>query len=149
MPRKRATATTAKKSAKARKVNAESKLKSVAEIRDGEIMDAENNAVENNAGIKKPAPIFTTFLSKTVLEGGLSLIRSLGGDKYELINLSTVPRDVISSKETSALIHSDPAREAAIINSGEDVESALLKLIMALRSTSKSIAKQNVCRTLG
>ena len=99
--------------------------------------------------VEKLAAIFTAFSSNATIGEGLNLVRSLGGGKYEIVNLSTVPRDVISSKEASAMIQSVPARQDAFLKAMEEAESSLLKFIMAMRSTSKSIVKRNVCRSSG
>ncbi|KAI9050551.1 hypothetical protein LZ554_005712 [Drepanopeziza brunnea f. sp. 'monogermtubi'] len=88
---------------------------------------------------KKSAPVFQTIKSNKKIEGGLAIVRDLGGGKYEIISLKSVDPEAFSSKETGVLIKADDARHAAIKLGKDDWEAAAFKCAMAIGSADKTI----------
>jgi hypothetical protein len=84
--------------------------------------------------LKKSAPVFQTIKSNKKIQGGLAIVRDLGGGKYEIISLKNVDQEAFSSKETGVLIKANDARRAAINLGKDDWEAAAFKCAMAVGS---------------
>ena len=82
-------------------------------------------------------PVFTVFEAKGELENGLCIIRSLGGDKYELVNLSTVPRGLLGCEETGGMIKGDEERRGMFAIDKKNWEEAKVKAEMAVKSAGE------------
>jgi len=91
----------------------------------------------------QPASVFETFKADKTLQGGLSIVRSLGGGMYEIVSLKYVHRDDISSEETGRIIKSIPGRRAVLDISQEEWEDAKLKCGQAIRSAGKRLHDQS------
>jgi hypothetical protein len=85
---------------------------------------------------ENPRPVFETFTADIALQEGLSIVRSLGAGKYEVVNLKYVDLDLISSGETGRMIKDDPERLKVIELDDEDWEVAKLKCGQAVSSAS-------------
>ena len=85
---------------------------------------------------ENPHPAFETFTADITLQEGLSIVRSLGGGKYEIVNLKHVDPDLISSEETGRMIKEDPERLRNIGLDDKDWELAKFKCGQAVSSAS-------------
>ena len=92
--------------------------------------DAEVVEVENK-------PVFTVFKAKEELEGGLCIVRSLGGGKYELVNLNTVPRGLLGCEETGEMVKGNEDRRAMFAIDKKHWEEAIAKTEMAVKSAGE------------
>jgi hypothetical protein len=95
--------------------------------------------VADNAEIQMKTPAaqaFATFSTDTVLNEGLNVIRSVGGGKYEIINLDIVSQNVIGSVEMAKIVKSVPERQAALDIEKKRWDAAILKCDIAVRITS-------------
>jgi hypothetical protein len=82
-------------------------------------------------------PVFTVFDSETHLEEGLCVVRSLGGGKYELVNLDAIPRYHLASEETGITIKDIPERREMFTITKERWQEALVKIELAAKSAGK------------
>jgi hypothetical protein len=82
-------------------------------------------------------PVFTVFESGATLEEGLCVVRSLGGGKYELVNLDAIPRNYIASEETGITIKNIPERREMFAITKERWEEASVKIELAAKSAGK------------
>jgi ATPase subunit of ABC transporter with duplicated ATPase domains len=83
-------------------------------------------------------PVFETFTADIMLNEGLSIIRDIGGGKYEIMNLSAVDFTKLGSEEVGLQIKTNPGRFSMV--TGLDVEkwdSAREKCLHAARSASR------------
>ncbi|PMD54178.1 uncharacterized protein K444DRAFT_136978 [Hyaloscypha bicolor E] len=83
--------------------------------------------------------VFATFEAGTELEEGLCIVRSLGGGKYELVNLNTVPRGLIASEDTGNILKGDPERRGMFAINKEQWDEAILKTELAAKSADGHI----------
>jgi len=79
---------------------------------------------------------FETFTTEKQLEGGLCIVRSLGGGEYEIVNLKSVDRDLISSEEVGRSINEDRERFQAFQIDEAAWNDAKLKVGQAVKSAS-------------
>lgn len=83
-------------------------------------------------------PVFQTFKSDIQLQNGLSIIRDLGGGRYEIVNLSTADINHFASEKVGREIKSDENRLAIIEGLGEkEWTAAKDNCLQAKRSASK------------
>jgi len=68
---------------------------------------------------------------------GLCIVRSLGGGKYELVNLNTVPRGLIASEDTGNILKGDPERRQMFAINKEQWDEAILKSELAAKSAGE------------
>jgi hypothetical protein len=87
-----------------------------------------------------PRPVFETFKTDVTLQDGLSIVRSLGGGKYEIINLKHVDPEAITSAETGAVIKAD--KKLLTVMNIDDLEwqVAKFKVNQAVGSASKFVS---------
>lgn len=104
---------------------------------DTQVADDANIAENDEAQKDSPADIFTTFSTDVNLKEGLSVVRSLGGGKYEIVSLDGVSQNVIGSNEAAELIKSVPERQNALDISKKQWDAAIVKCDVAVRITSK------------
>jgi hypothetical protein len=90
---------------------------------------------------------FATFKSKHHLRDGLSLVRHLGGGKYEVINLQYVDPDIMGSEEVGNYLRSDPKRMEAFSQAKEGFTNSKLSIEQAANSASKSSPRECARRT--
>ncbi|EPE24623.1 hypothetical protein GLAREA_08476 [Glarea lozoyensis ATCC 20868] len=87
---------------------------------------------------------FTTFKSKNHLRDGLSLVRHLGGGKYEIVSLQHSNPDIMGSEEVGDYLRSEPKRlelfneakegfEVSKVNIEQAADSANLKIFRFLK----------------
>lgn len=88
---------------------------------------------------KKPTPVFQTFKTNTKIEGGLAIVRDLGGGKYEIVNVKHISHNAFSSEETGLIIKADKKRRDAINLSKEDWAEVAFKCAMAVGSAGKQL----------
>lgn len=102
--------------------------------------DAEAVKLEQSAELVEVVkkPIFTTFETNDPVEEGLCVIRSLGGGKYELVNLKNVPRFDIATEETGEVIKATPGRRDMLAIPPEQWEDAKVKAELAIKSAGES-----------
>lgn len=81
--------------------------------------------------------VFKTFTSNTPIIEGLSMIRHLGGDKYEFVNLNDVNIRDISSEEVGEKISHAPQSSNLWKKCKEDWEAITLKVGQAVGSSGK------------
>jgi hypothetical protein len=81
--------------------------------------------------------VFAIFEAGTELEEGLCIVRSLGGGKYELVNLNTVPRGLIASEDTGNILKGDPERRQMFAINKEQWDEAILKTELAAKSAGE------------
>jgi hypothetical protein len=81
--------------------------------------------------------VFTTFETGEELKEGLCIVRSLGGGKYELVNLNTVPRSRLASENTGDILKGDPERRAMFTINKEQWNEAIVKTEMAANSAGE------------
>jgi ATPase subunit of ABC transporter with duplicated ATPase domains len=86
-----------------------------------------------------PRPVFETFETDVTLQDGLSIVRSLGGGKYEIINLMHVDPDAITSAETGAVIKADKKLLKAMDIDDLEWQVAKFKVNQAVGSASKFV----------
>lgn len=84
-----------------------------------------------------PADLFQTFTTDIKLQCGLNIVRSLGGDKYEVINLDFASANTIGSKEFAEFIKNVPERLAAMTIDKKQWDGAITKCSVAVRVTGK------------
>jgi hypothetical protein len=82
-------------------------------------------------------PVFTEFEAEGELEEGLCIVRSLGGGKYELVNLNTVPRSLLGSEETGEIIKGKEERRAMFAIDKEQWDEVIAKTEMAAKSAGQ------------
>ncbi len=82
-------------------------------------------------------PVFTVFESEAPLEEGLCVVRSLGGGKYELVNLDAVPRNYLASEEIGITIKNIPQRREMFTITKERWQEASVKIELAAKSAGK------------
>jgi hypothetical protein len=86
-----------------------------------------------------PHPVFETFETNVTLQDGLSIVRSLGGGKYEIINLKHVDPEAITSAETGAVIKADKKLLKAMEIDDLEWQVAKFKVNQAVGSASKCV----------
>jgi hypothetical protein len=86
-----------------------------------------------------PRPVFETFETDVTLQDGLSIVRSLGGGKYEIINLKHVDPEAITSAETGAVIKADKKLLKAMEIDDLEWQVAKFKVNQAVGSASKCV----------
>lgn len=84
-----------------------------------------------------PKPVFETFSTKTKLESGLCIVRPLKNGKYELVNLTQVDLEHISSAEIGHQIQQKPQLLELLDTTVKDWEQLKLKSTQTLASASK------------
>ncbi|KAE9370692.1 hypothetical protein N431DRAFT_546473 [Stipitochalara longipes BDJ] len=84
-------------------------------------------------------PVFTEFEADEELEEGLCIVRSLGGGKYELVNLNTVPRALLGSEQTGDMIKGNDERRAMFTIDKEQWEEVIVKTELAAKSADGHI----------
>jgi hypothetical protein len=94
------------------------------------------------AKVDGPADVLTTFSTDVILTSGLNVVRSLGGGKYEIVNLDTISQNVVGSNDFAALLTAVPERQAALTVSKVRWDAAILKCDVAVRLTSKQLDSQ-------
>ncbi len=95
----------------------------------------EHTVVETSV-VVKPAPVFETFKTNKTLRDGLCVVRSLGGRKYELVNLNTVDGAAFSSEEIGSRIKNVPECLKLLQTTNENWEEVKLKVGQAVGSAS-------------
>jgi len=86
-----------------------------------------------------PRPVFETFETDVELRDGLSIVRSLGGGKYEIINLKHVDPEAITSAETGAVIKADKKLLKTMEIDDLQWQVAKFKVNQAVGSASKCV----------
>ena len=86
-----------------------------------------------------PRPVFETFETDLKLQDALSIVRSLGGGKYEIINLKHVDPEAITSAETGAVIKADKKLLKAMEIDDLEWQVAKFKVNQAVASASKFV----------
>lgn len=86
---------------------------------------------------KKEVPAFQTFKSNKKLEGGLCLVRPLGGGKYEIINVEKVDQELFTSKETGRMVKADESRRMALSIDEQVWKTAQFKCTQAASSAGE------------
>jgi hypothetical protein len=84
-------------------------------------------------------PVFTEIEVKEELEEGLCIVRSLGGGKYELVNLNATSRGLIGSEDIGDMIKGDEARREMFRISKEKWDEAIVKTELAAKSAGKQM----------
>lgn len=87
--------------------------------------------------IENPAEAFKIVSTDVQLGEGICNVRSLGGGRYEIINLNTVSQNAIGSVEMADLVKSVPERLASFDITKTQWDAAMLKCDVAVRITSK------------
>lgn len=82
-------------------------------------------------------PVFTEFEADEELEEGLCIVRSLGGGKYEIVNLNASSRGLLGSEETGSMIKGNEERREMFSISKEQWEEAMVKTELAAKSAGK------------
>jgi hypothetical protein len=82
-------------------------------------------------------PVFTEFKAEGELEEGLCIVRSLGGGRYELVNLNTVPRSLLGSEETGEIIKGKEERRSMFAIDKEQWDEVIAKTEMAAKSAGE------------
>lgn len=83
-------------------------------------------------------PVFQTFKSDVQLQDGLSVVRDLGGGRYEIVNLTTASVNRFASEKVGIEIQSDENRLAIIEGLDEKQwTTAKENCLQAKRSASK------------
>lgn len=106
-----------------------------------------DNVGVNTPVVAKPAPIFETFKSNKNLQDGLCVLRSLGGGKYELVNLSTVDGAAFSSEDIGNRIKRIPECLKLLQTTNENWDEVKLKVGQAVGSASMFVVQwfQTIC----
>lgn len=99
----------------------------------------EEESAKSSAVIERSPLVFQTFETDAKLEGGLCIVRPLGGGKYEIVNLSQVDQEAFSSKDIGATIKGNRGRLNALDVSKEQWDIAAFKCSQAVASSSKII----------
>jgi hypothetical protein len=95
---------------------------------------------ETLAEVGPPKPVFQTFTADIELQEGLSIIRDIGGGKYEIVSLKTVLIRQMGSEEVGRTIRSVPEQLALLDMGKAEWSNAKLKCEQAVRSASKKSA---------
>jgi hypothetical protein len=101
-----------------------------------EVAAVENEPVEAVI-VAPPTTVFEKFSTKTKLEEGICVVRPLGGGKYELVNLSKVDLQRLSSEEVGRQIKSTPELLNLLNVANNDWDQLKLKSGQAVASASK------------
>jgi hypothetical protein len=100
-------------------------------------VDIDEQRAKSPVVIDGSLSVFQTFETDAKLQAGLCIIRPLGGGKYEIINMSRVNQEDISSKETGTLVNGNEPRFKAMNVSKEQWDTAAFKCGQVILSSSK------------
>jgi len=101
-----------------------------------EVAELEEEPVEAVV-VAPPRPVFEKFSTKAKLEEGICVVRPLGGGKYELINLSKVDLQRLSSEEVGRQIKDTPPLLSLLDLANNNWDQLKLKSGQAVASASK------------
>jgi len=76
---------------------------------------------ESQAGSSEavlPTPVFVTISTNARLGEGISIVRSLGGGQYEIMNIGQTDHATLTSEETAHMIKADDERMKAMNSAG-------------------------------